>query len=127
LAKKKQTNSGPLKAMTLAAAAEATDTRVIEVPAGGTLHVIIDVGPMAVPYVVRYGITTVVKSLVDRAASVPLAPGDQKLTWTFIHQAKGWKHAIGVSINNGAPIRLEARSEENKDSDVSADFVVIRV
>jgi hypothetical protein len=126
VAKKKQSKSAPVTMMALADAAAATDTRVIEVPAGGTLHVIVDVGPMTVPYIVRYGITTVIKSLVDRAEAVALVPGDQKLAWTFIHQEKNWTHTIGVSINNGAPIILESKSEANKDPDVSADFVVIR-
>jgi len=126
LTKKKQSKPRPVKAMALADAAAATDTRVIEVPAGGTLDVIVDVGPMTVPYIVRYGITTVIKSLVDRAEAVSLLKGDQKLTWTFIHQAKNWTHTIAVSINNGPPIILESKSEAKKDPDVSADFVVIR-
>ena len=126
MTKKKQSKPRPVKAMALADAAAATDTRVIEVPAGGTLDVIVDVGPMTVPYIVRYGITTVIKSLVDRAEAVSLLKGDQKLTWTFIHQAKNWTHTIAVSINNGPPIILESKSEAKKDPDVSADFVVIR-
>jgi hypothetical protein len=126
LAKKKQIKAGPIKAIALADAAAATDMRVIDVPPGGTLDVIVDVGPMAVQYIVRYGITTVIKSLVDRAASVPVESGDRLLTWTFIHQVKGWKHTVGVSINKGTPIVLESKSEEKKDSDVSSASVVIR-
>lgn len=112
--------------MTLADVAKSTSTAVFEVPAGGIVDVIVDVGEMSVPYVVRYGGATVIKSLVDRAAALHVLPGDHKLVWSFIHQVKGWKHTIGISINGGRPTVLESKSEAKKDPDVSADFVIIR-
>jgi hypothetical protein len=127
LAKKgKGAGAGKVAVVALAAAAEDTSTRVFEVPPGGTVDVIVDVGQMSVPYAVRYGGATVIKSLVDRAAALNLLPGDHKLVWSFIHQVKGWTHTIGISINNGTPTVLESKSEAKKDPDVSADFVVIR-
>ena len=124
----KKTSAGATRgvAASLADVADATSTRVFEVPAGGTVEVIVDVGPMSVPYAVRYGGTTVIKSLVDRAAALNVLPGDHKLVWSFIHQVKGWKHTIGISINDETPTVLESKSEAKKDPDVSADFVIIR-
>jgi hypothetical protein len=101
-------------------------TKVITVPPGGTLVVIVDVGPMAVPYTVSYAGRTLVKSLVDRAAPVPVISGDQVLGWAFAHTAKGWHHAIGVSVNGGKPIVLEVMSEANKDQDHSVNFAIIK-
>lgn len=112
--------------MSLADVAESTATRVFEVPAGGKVDVIVDVGPMSVQYVVRYAGRTAIKSLVDRAASLVLVPGDQKLLWSFTHLVKGWKHTIGISIDDATPIVLESKSEAKKDDDVSTDFVIIR-
>ena len=124
--KAKAAGSGNVAVVPLAAVAAATSTRVFDVPPGGTVDVIVDVGEMSVPYAVRYGGTTVIKSLVDRAAALNVLPGDHKLVWSFIHQVKGWKHTIGISINNGVPTVLESKSEAKKDPDVSADFVVLR-
>ena len=123
----KKTSAGAAKGavVTLADAAKSTSTDVFEVPPGGTVDVIVDVGPMSVQYVVRYGGATVIKSLVDRAVRLNLLPGEQKLVWSFIHEVKGWKHTIGISINDEDPIVLESRSETKKDPDVSTDFVVI--
>ncbi len=112
--------------MKIADIAQSTSTAVFNVPAGGTVDVIVDVGPMSVPYVVRYGGTTVIKSLVDRAVALNVLPGDHKLVWSFIHQVKEWKHTIGMSINDGTPTVLESKSEAKKDPDVSTDFVIIR-
>jgi hypothetical protein len=79
-----------------------------------------------VPYSVSYAGRTLVKSLVDRAAVVPLIPGDQVLGWAFAHAVKGWHHTIGVSVNDGKPIVLEAMSEANKDQDHSVNFAIAR-
>jgi hypothetical protein len=101
-------------------------TQLITVPPGGSLVVIADVGPMAVPYTVSYAGRTLIKSLVDRAAEVPLIQGDQVLGWAFAHAVKGWHHTIGVSVNNGKPIILEAMSEAKKDQDHSVNFAIVR-
>jgi hypothetical protein len=108
------------------ATAAAPDTQLITVPPGGTLVVIVDVGPMAVPYTVSYAGRTLIKSLVDRAAPVPLLPGDQVLGWAFAHAVKGWHHTIGVSVNNGKPVVLESMSEAKKDQDNSVNFAIVR-
>jgi hypothetical protein len=100
--------------------------KVIRVPPGGTAKVIIDVGPMSVPYTVAYTGKTLIKSLVDRAEFIPLVDGDQLLGWAFAHLVKGWHHTIAVSINDGAPVVLESMSEANKDQDHSVNFAVIR-
>lgn len=126
MAKKTATGSAKSVVRPLADVADSTTTPIIQVPAGETVHVIVDVGPMSVPYAVRYGGTTVIKALVDRAAALNVLPGDHKLVWSFVHQVKGWKHTLGISINNGAPTVLESKSEAKKDPDVSADFVIIR-
>jgi len=111
----------------LAAAADSTNIPLIVVPPGGTLTVVVDVGPMTIPYAVAYAGNTIIKSLVDRAKQVqPLQAGDQKLAWTFMHTEKGWSHAIGFSINDGAVQVLERMSEANKDPDHSVGFAVVR-
>jgi hypothetical protein len=101
-------------------------TKVITVPAGGTLVVIVDVGPMSIPYTVSYRGRTLIKSLVDRAEGVALAPGEEVLGWAFGHVLKGWHHTIGVSVNNGVPIILESKSEANKDQDSSIGFAIVK-
>ena len=88
--------------------------------------VIVDVGPMTVPYTVTYACKTAIKSLVDRAQMLNLLAGDQVLGWAFAHMSKGWTHTIGVSINGGTPVILEAMSEANKDQDHSVNFAIIR-
>jgi hypothetical protein len=111
-----------------AAVAPATTppTPVITVPAGGTLVVIVDVGPMTIPYTVSYTGRTLVKSLVDRAAPVPLVAGEQVLAWAFAHATKGWHHTIGVSVNGATPIVIESLSEANKDQDHSVNFAIVK-
>ena len=101
-------------------------TPVITVPPGGTLLVIVDVGPMSVPYTVSYRGRTMIKSLVDRAENVPLQPGEEVLGWHFTHMLKGWHHTIGVSVNNGTPFILEDKSEANKDQDTSFGFAIVK-
>jgi hypothetical protein len=100
---------------------------LINVPAGGTLRVVVDVGPMAIPYAVAYAGRTVIKSLVDRSELVlPLESGDRVLSWSFAHVVKGWEHTIGVSVNDGAMQLLEKRSEANKDPDHSVGVAIVR-
>jgi hypothetical protein len=112
----------------LAVAATNTNVPLIVVPPGGTLTVVVDVGPMTIPYAVAYAGNTIIKSLVDRAKQVqPLLAGDQKLAWTFMHTEKGWSHAIGFSINGGAVQLLERMSEAHKDPDHSIGFAIVRV
>jgi hypothetical protein len=91
---------------------------VIVVPPGGRLDVVIDVGPMSVPYSVSYADRTIVKSLVDQAVEVsPLHSGRRTLAWVFMHLNKGWSHTIAYAIDGGEPVVLEQRSEANKDPD----------
>jgi hypothetical protein len=115
--------SAPVSAL---ADASTDETPVIEVPADGTLTVIVDVGQMSVPYTVSYAGTNVIKSFVDRAEDLSLEPGDRVLAWAFAHLVKGWHHTIGVSVNGGTPIVLEKRSEKNKDPDHSVNFAIVR-
>lgn len=115
--------SAPVSAL---AAASADEIPVIEVPAGGTLTVIVDVGEMSAPYTVSYAGTNVIKSFVDRAEDIDLEAGDRVLAWAFAHLVKGWHHTVGVSVNDETPIVLEKRSEKNKDPDHSVNFVIVR-
>jgi hypothetical protein len=101
-------------------------TPVITVPPGGTLLVIVDVGPMRQHYTVSYRGRTLIKALVDRAEEVPLQPGEEVLAWSFTHVLKGWHHTIGVSVDNGVPIVLESKSEANKDQDASVGFAIVK-
>jgi hypothetical protein len=130
MAKKKRRRAAvsTLTTAQLAAIAPATTppTKLITVPAGGTLAVIVDVGPMTIPYTVSYAGRTLIKSLVDRAAPVPLINGDQVLGWAFSHATKGWHHRIAVSVNSGTPTVLESMSEANKDQDHSVNFAIVR-
>ena len=114
--------------VSLAAVSNSANIPIIQIPAGGTLRVIVDVGPMAIPYAVQYAGRTIIKSLVDRAENVaPLEAGDRVLGWSFAHAVKGWHHTIGVQINNGPVQVLESKSEANKDSDHSVGVVIVRV
>jgi len=111
----------------LAEAAGPGNIPVIDVPSGSTLEVIVDVGPMAIPYAVHYGGRTLIKSLVDRAEDVaPLQAGDRVLGWAFAHAVKGWHHTIGCSVDGGDVQVLESKSEAGKDSDHSVGFAIVR-
>ena len=109
-----------------AAAVDSVPVRIVQVPPGGTAEVIVDVGPMTVPYTISYLGKTVIKSLVDRAEPLTLAPGDRILGWAFAHMAKGWAHTVAISVNGGEPITLEAMSEANNDRDHSVNFAIVR-
>ena len=108
------------------AAAKAAEVPVIDVPAGGTLEIVVDVGPMVMPYTVAYAGRTIIKSLVDRAEPIPVAAGSFVLAWAFAHAVKEWTHSIGYSVN-GQPVKvLEQKSEAKKDSDHSVGFALVR-
>ena len=111
----------------LAAVSNSASIPVIQVPAGGTLKIVVDVGPMTIPYTVQYAGHTVIKGLVDRAEDLtPLENGDRVLGWAFAHTVKGWHHDIGF-MTNGGPIQLlESKSEANKDSDHSVGLAIVR-
>ena len=113
-------------AVPVGALAASATTPLIQVPAGGSAVVIVDVGPMTVPYTVSYAGSTLIKSLVDRAQALTLLPGDQVLGWAFAHMSKGWHHTIGISVNGGPPTILETMSEANKDQDHSVNFAIVR-
>ena len=120
--------TGRVASVPVSALADAStdETPVVEVPSGGTLTVIVDVGPMSVPYTVSYAGKNVIKSFVDRAEDLDLEVGDRVLAWAFAHLVKGWHHTIGVSVNGGTPIVLEKKSEKNKDQDHSVNFAIVR-
>ena len=127
--KKKMTTRGaPTHRASVGAAAVAAVTQVpvITVPPGGTLTIVVDVGPMAIQYTVGYAGKTLITSLVDRAEDVPLQAGDRILAWSFAHVVKGWSHAIGFSINGGPVQVLERKSEANKDPDHSVGVAVVK-
>jgi hypothetical protein len=112
----------------LAAVSDSANIPLIEVPKGGTLKIVVDVGPMAIPYTVQYAGRTVIKSLVDRAEDVvPLEKGDRVLGWAFAHVVKGWHHDIGFSIDDGPVQLLESKSEANKDPDHTVGVAIVRV
>ena len=114
--------------ITLAAVSDSPDIQLIEVPAGGTLTVGVDVGPMSIPYTVAYAGRTVIKSLVDRAEQVtPLHAGDRVLGWAFAHTEKGWHHTIAYSIDAGPVEILERKSEAKKNPDHSVGAAIVRV
>lgn len=126
MAKKKATGrvaSAPVSALADLSAAE---SGVVDVPAGATVTVIVDVGQMSVPYTVAYAGKNVIKSLVDRAEDLDLEAGQRVLAWAFAHMVKGWHHTVGVSVNGETPIVLESKSEKNKDPDHSVNFVIVR-
>jgi hypothetical protein len=110
----------------VAAAAAAASVPIIVVPAGTTLEVIVDVGPMVIPYTVAYDGRTVIKSLVDRSEPVVVKPGDSVLAWAFAHAVKEWSHSIGYSLGGGQIKILEERSEAKKDPDHSVGFALVR-
>lgn len=112
--------------VSLAAVSDSASIPIIDVPAGGTLTVGVDVGPMTIPYTVAYAGQTLIKSLVDRVAPVPLQAGDRVLGWAFAHTQKGWSHTIGVSVNDGPVQVLERKSEANKDPDHSVGVAIVR-
>lgn len=127
--KKKLTTTGAqahTAAVTAATAATEAAVAVIEVPAGGTLRVVVDVGPMVIPYTVAYDGNTVIKSLVDRSELVPLTPGSHILGWQFSHAVKEWHHTLGYSISGGAVKILEKKSEANKETDHSIGIALVR-
>jgi hypothetical protein len=112
----------------LTAVSDSANIPLIEVPVGGTLRIVVDIGPMAVPYTVQYAGRTIIKSLVDRAEDVvPLEQGDRVLGWAFAHAVKGWHHDLGFSINDGPVRLLESKSETNKNSDHSVGVAIVRV
>ena len=124
--KKKKSRSAPTIAVAAAAgAAAAAAIPEVRLPPGGTLDVLVDVGPMTIDYTVAYAGEHLFSSLVDSAHPVPLISGTRFLAWHFEHTQKNWTHAIGVSVNKGAVQILESRSEANKDSDSSIGFAVI--
>lgn len=130
MAKKAPSNRGAARhkaTVPVAAVAAGGELPIITVPPGGTLTVVVDVGPMTVDYHVNYMGRSIIAAQLDRAEEVsPLAPGDNLLIWSFTHTEKGWHHAIGFSINGGQVALLEKKSEANKDRDFSTGIAVVR-
>jgi hypothetical protein len=93
---------------------------VIVVPAGSRLEILVDVGPMTVPYTVAYADRTILKSRIDQVVEVrPLESGRRTLAWVFMHMPKGsgWSHTVAYAIDGGRPVVLESMSEANNDPD----------
>ncbi|HYN06966.1 MAG TPA: hypothetical protein VES67_06225 [Vicinamibacterales bacterium] len=129
MAKKKRSRTHTTRQATTMPAGEAAlaaAVPVIDVPAGTTLEVIVDVGPMVIPYTVAYDGRTIIKSLVDRSEPVNVRTGDFILAWAFGHSVKEWSHSIGYSLGGGPMQVLEQRSEANKDPDHSVGFALVR-
>jgi hypothetical protein len=97
----------------------------ITVPPGGTLMIIVDVGPMSVPYTVSYNGRTVFKGLVDAAEGVPLVTGRQVLGWAFVHAVPGWHHTIAYSVDDEDPVVLESKSALKNDEGQSVGFAFV--
>jgi hypothetical protein len=97
----------------------------IAVPAASALTVIVDVGPMTVPFTLALNGQTIVKSLVDHAEDMPLVQGRQILGWAFAHAGPGWHHTIAFAIDGGPPTVLESRSEAKRDQDHSVGFAIV--
>lgn len=108
-----------------AAAAAAPQIPVIKVTMTDALEVLVDVGPMTVPYTVAFDGSTLIKALVDRMETVPVTQGSRLLAWAFAHTEKEWSHSIGYRINGGAVKVLESRSEKNKNNDHSVGVAVV--
>ena len=108
-----------------AAAAAAPQIPIIKVTPADSLEVLVDVGPMTVPYTVAFDGSTLIKSLVDRMETVPVAPGSRLLAWAFAHTEKAWSHSIGYRVNGGAVKVLESRSEKDKDNDHSVGVAIV--
>jgi hypothetical protein len=107
------------------AAAAAPQIPVVKVSMSDALEVLVDVGPMTVPYTVAFDGSTLIKALVDRMAAVPPTQGSRLLAWAFAHTEKEWSHSIGYRINGGAVKVLESRSEKDKDNDHSVGVAIV--
>ena len=131
MAKKKTRSTKPGRAKPTARAmaapaAVAPTIPTITVPAGGTLMVIVDVGPMTVPFTVSYNGRTVFKGLVDAAEAVPLVPGRQVLGWAFVHATPGWHHTIAYSVDDEDPVVLESKSATENDEGQTVGFAFVQ-
>ena len=120
--------AGPIVArVPVSTAATEASVPVIEVPNGGTLQVIVDVGPMTVLYTIAYNGHTVIKAMVDQTERVPLEAGSHLLGWDFEHAVpEGWEHNLGYSINGGPVKVLEKKSAANKDPRHSNGIALVR-
>lgn len=126
MAKRKKKRPVSREAVALAAALP-PDVPVIDVPAGGTLEVDVDVNDMSIPYTIAWDGDVLIKSLVDRREAVdPLPSGMHRLGWAFTHALKGWKHTLAVIVNGQRTV-LEERSEEEKQQEhsVGIAFVIV--
>jgi hypothetical protein len=127
--KSKKDKSSSLSSPEARALAAAVPSRVevIEIPAGATVEVEVDVNEMAIPYTIAVDGEVFVKALVDRRKTIPpLSPGKHDLGWAFAHIVKKWKHRLTLRVN-GADRVLDERSEENKDPDHSVGIVFLVV
>ena len=124
------TNGAPASRATvsLAAVSAAGTLPIITIPPGGTLTVVVDVGPMTIPYTVAYAGHNVIKSpWIAPKRSHRFCPATTCWPGRSPHTEKGWHHAIGFSVNGGPVQLLERKSEANKDSDHSLGAAIVRV
>lgn len=97
-------------------AADFADVPVLNAKAGETLTISVDVDNPSDPYLVIFRKTTVMIGQVDREETVENLPaGTHRLSWSFLHREKGWKHRITAAAGREAPVLLDERSEAKKD------------
>ena len=109
------------------AAALPSDIKVFSLSAKAVVTVDVDVSDMAIPYTITIDRHVLIKSVVDRRATLPpMTPGTYRLSWSFAHVVKDWMHKVSVTVDGDTTI-LEERSEAGKDSDhsIGVAFLVI--
>ena len=126
-AKKAQARAAAAAAVTALEAALPADIKVIQVPAGTTVSVEVDVNDMAIPYTIALNTRVVITSLVDRRETLPdLAAGTHRLSWGFAHIVKEWMHKVTLTVGTAKTV-LEERSEAKKDPDhsIGVAFLIV--
>ena len=109
------------------AAALPSDIKVFSLSAKAVVTVDVDVSDMAIPYTITIDRHVLIKSVVDRRATLPpMSPGTYRLSWSFAHVVKDWMHKVSVTVDGDTTI-LEERSEAGKDADhcIGVAFLVI--
>ena len=110
----------------LSAAAAGAGIPVVNVKAGEALTVLVDVDNISVPYSVVFDERTLMYSLVDRKeATQPLPVGTYRLSWSFSHVEKDWKHEVSVETPGGGVQGLDSRSEAKKDSPYTIGLALV--
>lgn len=100
---------------------------VISATAGQTLTVEVDVNAMTTPYTVIFAERTLIYGLTDRREQADLVRGSHRLTWSFSHVVKTWKHELKVRVDSGPWQVLDSKAEANKDAPYSIGWAVVVV